>query len=459
MKKVGRNDPCPCGSGKKYKNCCLHAAPAENAQTPDNGSDGALKAFEWLTKRYGKAVREAINEEFLGTLEGAEQKALQELEYDAFASIMFNAMEWLLAEGTLELRGEERPVNALLLGQGGPLLTVAQRQWLTLLADRPLRLYEVTEVSPGESMRLRDLTFPDSAAVVVREKSGSEQMVPFDVIAGRVLPIDDHFELSGAVYAIPRYRALDLLVDLHRELEGVAPDSPEGREIPSFIIREFWLQLFVQPFQMPTLIDRSTGDPMLFVTDHYRVRNWDALEGALAQQTDIEGSRQEGWHRLFTSEDGFTRNRLTLEAGDRPDRLKAFYRTQRYADEGRPWLKETAGDALVFLSREISDPVGRLRNPKPGDSPKSPPPLDIPPEEVAEALRQHVRKVYANWADEPLPVLDGKTPREAIRTRPGLEQVKFLLHTYEHGERTQAENQHRPAVSYDFLWRELGITP
>lgn len=23
MAKVGRNDPCPCGSGKKYKRCCL----------------------------------------------------------------------------------------------------------------------------------------------------------------------------------------------------------------------------------------------------------------------------------------------------------------------------------------------------------------------------------------------------------------------------------------------------
>ncbi|MEM0926075.1 MAG: SEC-C metal-binding domain-containing protein, partial [Planctomycetota bacterium] len=21
--KIGRNDPCPCGSGKKYKNCCM----------------------------------------------------------------------------------------------------------------------------------------------------------------------------------------------------------------------------------------------------------------------------------------------------------------------------------------------------------------------------------------------------------------------------------------------------
>ena len=25
--KVGRNDPCPCGSGKKYKKCCLNASP------------------------------------------------------------------------------------------------------------------------------------------------------------------------------------------------------------------------------------------------------------------------------------------------------------------------------------------------------------------------------------------------------------------------------------------------
>ncbi len=23
--KIGRNDPCPCGSGKKYKKCCLNS--------------------------------------------------------------------------------------------------------------------------------------------------------------------------------------------------------------------------------------------------------------------------------------------------------------------------------------------------------------------------------------------------------------------------------------------------
>jgi len=25
MKKIGRNEPCPCGSGRKYKKCCLKA--------------------------------------------------------------------------------------------------------------------------------------------------------------------------------------------------------------------------------------------------------------------------------------------------------------------------------------------------------------------------------------------------------------------------------------------------
>ena len=24
-KKIGRNEPCPCGSGKKYKHCCMRA--------------------------------------------------------------------------------------------------------------------------------------------------------------------------------------------------------------------------------------------------------------------------------------------------------------------------------------------------------------------------------------------------------------------------------------------------
>ncbi len=34
MKKVGRNDPCPCGSGKKYKQCCLLRERHEHIPNP-----------------------------------------------------------------------------------------------------------------------------------------------------------------------------------------------------------------------------------------------------------------------------------------------------------------------------------------------------------------------------------------------------------------------------------------
>ena len=34
MAKPGRNDPCPCGSGKKFKKCCLAADEARTAPPP-----------------------------------------------------------------------------------------------------------------------------------------------------------------------------------------------------------------------------------------------------------------------------------------------------------------------------------------------------------------------------------------------------------------------------------------
>ena len=40
-KKVGRNDPCPCGSGKKYKNCCY---PKDLAARNETSSDGDAPA-------------------------------------------------------------------------------------------------------------------------------------------------------------------------------------------------------------------------------------------------------------------------------------------------------------------------------------------------------------------------------------------------------------------------------
>ena len=37
MAKIGRNQPCPCGSGKKYKHCCLSSDQASRVKTASRG--------------------------------------------------------------------------------------------------------------------------------------------------------------------------------------------------------------------------------------------------------------------------------------------------------------------------------------------------------------------------------------------------------------------------------------
>jgi hypothetical protein len=456
MKKPGRNDPCPCGSGKKYKQCCLKA---EQTQAASDRSEAVPRAIRWLMTMHGQAVREALDEGFFGGLEDDEYEMLQDQHRDSFDAIMVNAMEWLLADGFITIKGQERRVSELLLGRGGPLFSVEQREWVELLAAKPLGLYEVIDVMPGESMRLKDILFPEHAPVLVQEKAGSRQAVKFDLIAARVLPVDGHFELSGAVYSIPRHRSLDLITELKSELNGVKPDSPEAKEILGVITPHYWLELFAAPFEMPQIVDHVTGEPILLITDHYWVQDWETLDQALSGEADIEGKREEGWRRLFEGKDGLLRSSVTIDPDQRPDRLKVSYRTQKYADEGRPWFEGVAGRAVVFVSREISDPKGMLANRQPDEVLESPAPAQLPPEVMTEIIEKHIRQFYADWADQPLPALNDRTPREAIKTPEGLEQVKFLLHTYEHGEVQQAQDQHRPPVSYDFLWHKLGIAP
>ena len=39
MGKIGRNDSCPCGSGKKYKKCCLNRSQNVSEARPDDYAD------------------------------------------------------------------------------------------------------------------------------------------------------------------------------------------------------------------------------------------------------------------------------------------------------------------------------------------------------------------------------------------------------------------------------------
>jgi hypothetical protein len=456
MKHLGRNDPCLCGSGKKYKHCCLKVEEAKLA----NGHAGtAPKALNWLFEKYGREVRDTLLTGFYGGLNDDEYTQIQNLPEDVCQAITVNAMEWLLAEGLVTIKSRERRVIDLLFDKGAPLFSIEQRQWLELLSTIPLRLYEIVDIMPGVSMTLKDVLLPELQSVTVLEKSGSLDANLYELMAVRILPIENHFELSGAVYRFPRARVAELLEDLKNELEDIEPNSPLGKDITSVLIPDYWLELFVTPFDTPTMVDHTTGELLLFITDHYRVTDWQSLEQALFNEADIEGSCEDGWNRFFEGLDGQTRRSLSIDKGSRQERIKVSYHTQLYADQGRPWFEALTGAAVTFISREISDPKGMIANSQHNNIKTKQQAESLSPVLLTKIIEEKIQQLYTDWADTPLPILDGLTPYEALRTPEGLEQVKFLLRSYEHGEFQQAKDQNREPVSYDFLWLSIGLTP
>lgn len=456
--KVGRNDPCPCGSGKKFKKCCGREGGVAEAEA-DDGAGAVRRSIDWLAVRHGEAMRDALHDMLTDGLDEEDEDALADLEGGVWQTIQANALECLLAEGWIWGGDKDLRVSALLLGPSGPPLAAGQRRWIGQLATSPLRLYDITEVVPGVRMTLCDALDPDAAPVVVAEKSGSRAARVGMKLAARIVAVGDRHELSGAVYPFSALYVPALVAELRQDTEDLAEEySDDLPEAISETIRRHWLMQYLRPAPLPTVVDTHSGDIMLFVTDRYRVRDWDALAWALASQADIDGDRDSGWSRILECEDGLIRRRAAIERGSEPDTVGVSYRTQRYADEGRPWFEDLAAAAVEFLGRDIKDPKVSMMLGAAGARPQptqSPP--NLPPEVLAEAMEQVLLRTYARWADEPIPALENRTPRQAIGTPGGLERVKGLLRSYAADEERMAAEQGRREISFDFLWESLGL--
>ena len=56
MEKIGRNAPCPCGSGKKYKKCCLPLHQESSAQQQSAGPFTLVPGFTELDRLSNRVV-------------------------------------------------------------------------------------------------------------------------------------------------------------------------------------------------------------------------------------------------------------------------------------------------------------------------------------------------------------------------------------------------------------------
>src|ERR1039457_7370410 len=333
MDKIGRNDPCPCGSGLKYKKCCL-AQDNLFASRRREEEQAVLISLSWLEQSYPDEIGEAVHYDFMDEPDEERTDAIDSLSPRLEQAISINIGEWLLADGDLDLNGKDIKANELILSKGGPLLSAHGREWIKELGKRPLSLYEVREVIKGEGLIVADMVNPDQKPVHIREKAATGFLVPWDTFGARLVWQDDSFVMSGAVYPMERQTALDCLTDINSEIEYEDGDPFLVRYITTSTIIDYWLDSILQKKQLSELVDASTGDKILMTTDHYQVANWAELERILDVQDDVDGDRDDGWNRFVELEDGRYRSRASLMPKE-SNILEVFCRTPKLADEAR----------------------------------------------------------------------------------------------------------------------------
>jgi hypothetical protein len=159
-KKVGRNDPCPCGSGKKYKKCCLLKGSDEGLARPslqEPPSPPGDPVYQGLRKKLDDYSREKITrKDFInGTAVYWDTEPKEPLVLPESADQdqgEFN--EWLVLD--FRLPNGKTAVQSFIEAKGKQL-TEKERAIAEGLSKSYQSLYEVQEVREGSGLTIKDL--------------------------------------------------------------------------------------------------------------------------------------------------------------------------------------------------------------------------------------------------------------------------------------------------------------
>lgn len=187
---VGRNDLCPCGSGRKYKQCCIDKPTALTPPAQARWLQRKLADFA-LAPRHLDLIEHLVSHAVPG---GRGEDQLRRI-----AEVVGNGLvaTWILFEGSL---GRE------FLDQYAEILPMSDVEMLTDWLDRPTALLEVLERERGATLSVQDL------------RTG-EVMIVHDDVASKVYAAGDLLTSHiGLVAGNLVFVAQPIVVDLrHRD--------------------------------------------------------------------------------------------------------------------------------------------------------------------------------------------------------------------------------------------------
>jgi len=391
---IGRNELCWCGSGRKYKKCHLG-----REQLP------LAERVGWLYVKAGQHAQLTGWNDLLADA-GYERCRYADDDPDALAAALDDplVLDAVLFEGGafaefLRIRGSLLPDDERLLAE----------QWL--LVHRSV--FEVEQVHRGQGVTVRDVRTGDTHEV--RERAASRQLQPGQLVCARVVPAGDTMQFFGGLEPVALHER-DPLIDL-------LDTEPDAVTLVAQLSRRF----------APPALANTEGDPLAICEATLHVGDPAGIEAALDDTYGrVDGDEPPRWFEHVTTQgmqriraalvlDGHTL-RVDANSEKRLDRVLATLArldpAMSVLDDSRRPLRD---------AREAAELAKQL--PIAGEDA-----LDPADPELAALLDEFVRDYETKWLDEPIPALDGRTPRQAADDPTRRGDLIKLLDSFPAGE-------------------------
>jgi hypothetical protein len=221
--KVKRNDPCPCGSGKKYKQCCL---PIEQAKAKEEreweDAAGFLRRnflFYAREERFAQPFADGLELFFNGyhNIETAHEMS----ELESFRFIEWFIYDYYPPDGQRLIEEYKADKGELLNDKESEILD----GWIQADPACAYRLVGAT----GEGKRTLVLqNLFDDTEHTIHNTSGPGRAEVGDVLIARLLPMRDEIRMSAATGFLPAEEAADLkpfILDAWESYKEEMPDT------------------------------------------------------------------------------------------------------------------------------------------------------------------------------------------------------------------------------------------
>jgi hypothetical protein len=442
---VGRNDPCPCGSGKKFKKCCGLQRAGSAAATPESRRADAAKANDQeLTDRLMHFARQRGGPLWL---QGAAGEFTGHAHGDIGPAELQIAIPWMLFHRSAE--GDAASMaNRFLVDQGSrlapslrALLEAQLRSWMSV--------WEVREVQRGTGELMVDLLTGEER--FIHDVASSHGLSVRDALLARVVDIDGISFFGGIHLRALGPRETEEIVRLIKRACRVRTKHVKVERLRDNELELEMVDLWSTTVERldnrpPPTLNNTDGDPLELTTDHFDftprqrdevVRLVTTLPFASEPDDEEDGALVVVLCRPdpppAPSSSSTVIGRVIVKAG----RLSLETNSTKRADALRLVIEAHVGPLVRHRLREGTNMRALFEEARR----KPPKERADAPEEFRTIARELKERHMQGWVDESIPALGGLTPREAAASPKGRKALELLLREFEHHEGRLPEDE------------------